>query len=117
MRIASCDLPVERDGDGTEPRAETCAQGTTPNRVGGTGDSPNFIPDRSIQTVCVDQCRRRQNGHMGCTEDRLGIVGCQRSAEENKEDRQNRGGQNEGQSEREQSGLDCVSVWNLYMQV
>ena len=100
------DSPIERNGDGAEPRAETCTQRTTPNRIGGTSNAPDFVPDRSVQAMRVDQRGSRQDGHMGRTENSLGIMGGERSAEEDEECCQDRGSEHECQSEGKQSGLD-----------
>lgn len=52
---------------------------------------------------------------MGSTKDSFGIMSCERSTEEDEENRQGWSSQRECQSEREESGLDGGSVFRAWV--
>jgi hypothetical protein len=90
-------LPIQRDGNGSQPRTDTRPQGTPPDNIRRTRQRPHLPPCRAIHAVDVDQHRHRQQRHVRGAQKGMSDMRREGGTEEDEEDGQHGRPQEESQ--------------------
>lgn len=103
-------IPVKRDGHRAQPRADDCAQAHAVDLIQGQLQAGGLHPYSHIQTVDVEELRRDEEAEVDGDENRVGLVGRQRCAEEDYQDEDRRDGEGDGQDEGKEGRLEDWSI-------
>lgn len=110
-------VPVKRDRHRAQPRTDDCAQAHAVDLVQGQLQAGSLHPYSHIQTVDVKELRCDEETEVDGYENRVGLMGRQRRAEEDYQDEDRGDGKGDGQDKGEEGGLDSQSVIAIFQRL